>query len=590
MGIRVDATFMTAPGSHIAADNLRSVRAGRRARVIAAATLLAVTAIAAVAPPASAGRGGKKGQDTTTTTSSAPTSTTSSTSTTATPTTTTLAPDPEFRQWEDATPLGSYAHGDYEGSMYWITKKSTNASDYWKAGITGAGVDVALIDTGVAPVDGLTYPGKVINGPDLSFESQIPGMEHLDANGHGTHLAGIIAGRANGAKRIAKGDDVNFLGMAPGARIVNVKVGDAYGAVDVSQVIAAIDWVVAHRNDNGMNIRVITLAYGTDSVQPAQVDPLAHAVEMAWRAGIVVVVAAGNDGNDAALRNPAYDPFVIAVGASQNVGQKDASSDDVVAKFSNCGTAERGVDLVAPGKSIVSLRVPGSLADTENPSARVADGYFLGSGTSQAAAVVSGAAALVLEQHPWLTPDQVKQFLTTDTAESLTSASATCQGAGGLALGAALKATPPSLVEAWQTHAHADGSGSLDASRGSFRLYDIVSGEKVVLEGEFDIMGNDWNGYECSTPWTCTSLWSEGDFNGASWSGASWSGASWSGASWSGASWSGASWSGASWSSKIWSGASWSGASWSGASWSGASWSGASWSGASWSSTLGESS
>ena len=576
---------MAAVGGETAAINSLGARTGRRVRVVAAATLLAVTAVAALAPPANAGRGGKKGQNETTTTSAAPTSTT--TSTTSTSTTTTLAPDSsEFKQWEDASPLGSYAHGDYEGSMYWITKKSTNASEYWKAGITGAGVDVALIDTGVAPVDGLTYPGKVINGPDLSFESQIPGMEHLDANGHGTHLAGIIAGRANGAKRIAKGDDANFLGMAPGARIVNVKVGDAYGAVDVSQVIAAIDWVVAHRNDNGMNIRVITLAYGTDGVQPAQIDPLAHAVEMAWRAGIVVVVAAGNDGNSAPLRNPAYDPFVIAVGASENVGHRDASADDVVAEFSNCGTAARSVDLVAPGKSIVSLRVPGSVADTQHPTARVADGFFLGSGTSQAAAVVSGAAALVLEQHPWLTPDQVKRFLATGTAESLNSASSTCQGAGGLDLGAALGTTPPNLVESMQVHQLSDGSGSIDASRGSFKLYDIVSGEKVVLEGEIDIMGNEWTGYDCSTVWTCSSLWSGGYFNGASWSGASWSGASWSGASWSGASWSGASWSGASWSSKSWSGASWSGASWSGASWSGASWSGASWSGASWSSAM----
>src|SRR5207302_7365325 len=112
---------------------------------------------------------------------------------------------------------------------------------------------VALIDTGVAPVPGV---GATVNGPDLSFDSQVPGFEHLDAYGHGTHLAGIINGSGNGVN-----------GIAPGARVLNVKVGAANGATDVVQVIAAIDWVVQHQHDNGLNIRVIELAYGTDSLQ-----------------------------------------------------------------------------------------------------------------------------------------------------------------------------------------------------------------------------------------------------------------------------------------------------------------------------------
>ena len=535
----------------------RRMRA-RRAAVLAVAVATVFAVLGAGAAPAV----GKPGpQSSTTTTTTAPSS------------------GGEFTQWEDASSLGNYGHGTYAGSMFWVVNKMTNAAEYWSQGITGAGVDIALIDTGVAPVDGLIYPGKVINGADLSFDSQADNLRYLDGNGHGTHLAGIIAGRANAATTISKNDPNNFLGMAPGARIVNVKVGDAHGAVDVSQVIAAIDWVVQHRTDNGMNIRIINLAYGTDGAQSYVIDPLAHAVEMAWRAGIVVVVAAGNDGNSAPLRNPAYDPFVIAVGASENAGVSSSSSDDVVPAFSNCGTADRFVDVVAPGKSIVSLRSPGSVADTANPEARVSDGYFLGSGTSQAAAVVSGAAALLLEQRPELNPDQVKQLLTHDTAQQLSGVSFRCQGAGTLDMAAALNARTPRASRSSQSYEYSTGSGSLDAARGSHDLYD----DGVLLDGEIDIMGNAWTGYTCPTPTTCQSLWNGGDFNGASWSGASWSGASWSGASWSGASWSGASWSGASWSSKTWSGASWSGASWSGASWSGASWSGASWSGSSWS-------
>ncbi len=469
-----------------------------------------------------------------------------------------------FVQWEDASALHGLPPGQHSGSMTWITNQITGADEFWKDGFDGSGVDVALIDTGVVPVDGLTWPGKVINGPDLSFESQADNLRYLDTFGHGTHLAGIIAGRDDA--------DSEFSGMAPGARIVNVKVADSQGAADVSQVIAAIDWVVTHRTDNDLNIRIIALAYGTDGVQPYQVDPLAHAVERAWHAGIVVVVASGNDGNSAALRNPAIDPFVIAVGAAEN----DSNQISGVAAFSNCGTSDRFVDIVAPGRSVLSLRSPGSYADQHYPEAAVAGNYFLGSGTSQAAAVVAGGAALILDQRPELNPDQVKALIR-NTAAYVPGADFKCQGAGSLDLAAAEKARTPQANSADQTYEESDGSGSLEAARGT----NHVSDEGVALAGEIDIMSSPWTGY--CTGGTCVpTLWNGGDFNGASWSGASWSGASWSGASWSGASWSGASWSGASWSSKSWSGASWSGASWSGASWSGASWSGASWSGDTW--------
>jgi serine protease AprX len=271
---------------------------------------------------------------------------------------------------------------------------------------------------------------------------------------------------------------------------------------------------------------------------------------------------------------------VIAVGASEG-NTTYTADDDSIAPFSNCGTSSRHVDLVAPGKSIVSLRSPGSYADQSAPKAVVDERFFVGSGTSQAAAVVSGGVALLLEQRPELTPDQVKDLLM-DTAQPILSAGTLCQGAGQIDLKIARDTAAKSAGRVRQSHTQSTGSGSLEAARGTMHVFD----EGVALTGEQDIMGNAWNGY-CTKKGkkiTCTdTLWDGGDFNGASWSGASWSGASWSGASWSGASWSGASWSGASWSAKTWSGASWSGASWSGASWSGSSWSGASWSGDVWS-------
>ena len=471
----------------------------------------------------------------------------------------------------------------YDGSMPHVLR-AIGAEAFWGAGYTGAGVDVALIDSGVVNVAGLSSPNtsssQVINGVDLSFESQSTTLRYLDTYGHGTHMAGIIAGRDSTAPQTPKAvDDRYFTGVAPNARILNVKVGSYNGAVDVSQVIAAIDWVVQHRNDNGMNVRVLNLSFGTDSTQPYLLDPLAFAAEQAWKKGIVVVVAAGNDGNYTPLRNPALDPYVIAVGASNTQGT-NTLSDDTVASFSNCDTKGRTVDLLAPGVSIVGLRNPGSYADVTYPAAQVGSRFFKGSGTSQSAAVVSGAAALILSRYPNATPDQVKELLrSTALQPSVKGKAGSCYGSGHLNLAAAATTNLPSTNASAQTWGWSAGTGSLDGSRGSERL----AQNGTTLAGEKDIFGRPF----VSTTWAPLSAqgvsWSGGTWNGSTWSGVSWSGVSWSGVSWSGVSWSGVSWSGVSWSGVSWSNRYWNGVSWSGVSWSGVSWSGVSWSGNSWS-------
>ncbi len=438
--------------------------------------------------------------------------------------------------------------------------------------IMGAGIDVAVIDTGINP-GGVQ---NVVDGPDLSFDALDDNLRHRDLHGHGTNMAGIIATNTS-----------TEWGVAPEARVVNVKVGAGDGTVDVSQVIAGIDWAVQNRNANGMNIRVINLAYDSDADVDYRTDPLTHAVENAWRHGIVVVVAAGNDGRGVhRLGNPAIDPFVISVGAST----KSSGGSWKAGTFSSTGDGTRNPDLVAPGDALVSLGVAGSYLTDTYPDATCTgdDGLprLRGSGTSQGAAVVAGAAAMLLEQRPDLSPDQVK-YLFTSTATDL-GEQPDKQGHGMVNLAAAMAAPTPG-IEAVQTHQPAIGTGSLEAARGSFHVGtdgDYLQGELTAFGGEFDAAAhavartNDsawtdqtWNG----------ATWSGGTWSGATWSGASWSGATWSGATWSGATWSGATWSGATWSGATWSGATWSGATWSGASWSGASWSGASWSGASWS-------
>jgi serine protease AprX len=451
------------------------------------------------------------------------------------------------------------------------------ATDWWNAGYTGAGVDVALIDTGVSPVEGLATAGKIINGPDLSLESQAPNLARFDTNGHGTFMAGLIAGKDSAlTKPYASAPASAYRGIAPDARIVSLKVAVADGGTDVSQVIAAINWVVDHKNDNGMNIRVLNLSYGTDATQAADIDPLSYAVERAWHSGIAVVVAAGNSGFVKAKRgpsmaSPAYDPFVIAVGGYDTNGTADIK-DDFVGSYSQGSCTAGGCrapDFVAIGSHVQGLRVANSFIDVNHPEGLRGQRFFRGSGTSEAAAMTSGAVALLLQKYPSLTPDQVKAMLNGSTTKM--TGDRHVRGNGALSLSGLFAAKLASAKP--QNFARATGTGSIENTRGG----DHLSRNGVALTGDVDIFGKP------VTAATAGSSWSGGTWNGSSWSGSSWSGSSWSGSLWSGSSWSGSSWSGSSWSGSSWSGSSWSGSSWSGSSWSGSSWSGNDWATGSWS-------
>jgi serine protease AprX len=357
--------------------------------------------------------------------------------------------------------------------------------------------------------------------------------------------------------------------MAPDARIVSLKVGVADGGADVSQVIAAIDWVVQHKNDNDLNIRVINLAYGTNTTQDYVDDPLAFAVEQAWNAGIFVVAATGNAGYVAktgSLTNPAYDPVIMAVGASDPMGTA-SQADDIVASFSSTGSPARYVDIVAPGAHLQGLRVPNSYIDSRHPDGRLGERYFRGSGTSEAAAIAAGAAALAIQRYPSIDPLTLKHLLRSNTQTlSCGTCSQRAQGKGELDMGQAFAATP--FTKKGALPKPSNGTGSLEASRGS----DHLTADGVVLAGEKDIFGHAFDSAAMAALEAAGSSWSGGTWNGNVWTGSSWSGSSWSGSSWSGSSWSGNSWSGSSWSGNSWSGSSWSGNSWSGHSWSTAAW------------------
>ena len=467
-------------------------------------------------------------------------------------------------------------------SMNAITGIS-GAEAWWNAGYTGSGVTVAVIDSGVSPVAGLDGTGKIIYGPDLSLESQAPNLRNLDTFGHGTFMAGLIAGKDSSLTApYASAPASAYRGMAPDARILSIKVANADGGADVTQVIAAINWVIQHKNDNGMNIRVLNLSYGTNSTQASGIDPLSYAAEQAWKAGIVVVAAAGNSGYQKfqgapGLANPAYNPFVIGVGGYDPM-RTVAFNDDVLGSYSassaGCGAACKNPDFVAIGSHLQGLRVPNGYIDAQNPAGRIDARYFRGSGSSQAAAITSGSIALILQKYPNLMPDQVKRFITSN-AQKVPGANSQGQGNGEINLTAMAGKTPASFT---QNLPASTGTGTIEAARGS----DRITAHGVTLAGEKDIFGRPINTTTLAAASAAGSSWSGGTWNGSSWSGSSWSGSSWSGSSWSGSSWSGSSWSGSSWSGSSWSGSSWSGSSWSGSSWSGSSWSGKSWSSGSW--------
>ena len=450
----------------------------------------------------------------------------------------------------------------------------------WARGYTGQGIDVAVLDSGVSPVDGLATPGKVVLGPDLTPESQDPATRQLDTFGHGTHMAGIIAGRDTAAAdetgSALVDDATNFLGVAPDARVVSVKAADRHGSTDVSQVIAGIDWVVQHAHDDGRNIRVLNLSFGTNAAQSYLIDPLAYAAEQAWLHGIVVVTSAGNSGSlDGRLTDPAIDPMVLAVGADETNGTAD-TSDDSIPSFSSTGTLSRRPDLVAPGTHVQSLRSPGSEIDIKHgASGKLGNRFFRGSGTSQAAAFTSGAAALLLSQRPDATPDEIKALLR-NSSTRLLEVRSRAQGRGVLSVSRAIGLRLPD--SATQLAVRSTGSGTLEGSRGSLHL--VSNG--VTLSGEQDIFGQPFNADAMAVLEAQAGAWTGGRWNSSAWAGDSWTSSAWASSAWSSSAWASSAWAGGDWSSSAWASSAWSSSAWASSAWSSSAWSDSSWGDASW--------
>ncbi|MDX6513087.1 MAG: serine protease AprX [Gaiellaceae bacterium] len=336
----------------------------------------------------------------------------------------------------------------------------------WAQGVTGAGIGIAVIDSGVTPR--ADFGDRLVR---VTMPTQ-DGTKLDDGFGHGSLVAGIAAGQS---------PDGRYVGVAPGATVYAVNIARDDG-VYTSDVIAGLRWVYLHRSET--NVRVVNLSLTQTAPSQYTSSTLDAAVERLWKAGIVVVVSAGNLGPDSSLYAPGNDPFAITVGASDPNDTADPA-DDTLAPWSSYGETQAGYakpELVAPGRHIVST-VPGlsTLARVAPPENMVANGYLRINGTSFSAPQVAGAAALLLQQKPTLTPDQVKWVLMR-AARSLEGSDA---GALDLASTASLLALPGSANVGVPYSTWATVGASTNAFIGGLSLTDRAAAwEKaaVVME------------------------------------------------------------------------------------------------------------
>jgi subtilisin family serine protease len=412
-----------------------------------------------------------------------------------------------------------------------VASQSTGANLLWSGeggffdGLVGRGVGVAVLDSGVSLHPDVSRRVTL----RLNFVTDTAAGDLDDAFGHGTHVASIIAG--SGAGSLSAGG-TSYVGMAPGAELVSLRVLGADGTGYVSDVVQAIEWAIRHGAQ--YKLRVLNLSLGHLSTTSYRHDPLAQAVERAVRSGLVVVASAGNLGKDeqgneivGGIVSPGYTPGALTVAALNTRGTV-IRSDDVVASYASRGpvgdpererTWEIKPDLVAPGNAIVAAGAVGSYIWTNYPERRVAGSsngtYLVLSGSSMAAAVVSGAVAQLLQAAPELTPVQVKAVLQL-TAQQLDGVALVEQGAGSLNVPLAVAlatvgnfADAPTgveiggeLVEAGDLAFTSTTSwGRTDALSGGLRVGNTVIWNSQSLQGNTIIWGNRGTGANGTIIW-----------------------------------------------------------------------------------------
>jgi serine protease AprX len=394
----------------------------------------------------------------------------------------------------------------YEDAQMW--SQSTDIGPLWNTTdpntgeITGPAPDapaVAVVDSGIDTSRAADFGTSVI--ASVNFCSLCTDNTTNDLEGHGTMVAGLLAGHTD-----------TYMGAAPNAPIVNVRTANANGESLTSDVIAAADWILAHKDEYNIKVANFSMAGGTPTT--FRFDPLDQAVEKLWFAGVTVVAAAGNFGTgngpvDMSMA-PGNDPFVITVGALDQHQSSDPYDDDIPS-WSAYGFSADGFskpDVAAPGRYMVMPVPMGTTIPNTVPDRVVSPGYMWMSGTSFSAPIVSGAAAQILARHPDWGPDQVKGALML-TSAYLTNVDWQQAGAGEIdaAAAASLPYTPPNPNE---------------------NLYAFVSTDPTTGQSSFD-----------------QAAWASAVSTDAAWASAAWASAAWASAAWASAAWASAAWSSA---------------------------------------------
>ena len=442
-----------------------------------------------------------------------------------------------------------------------VYAQAVGADRAWQKGASGRGVTVAILDSGVAPDPDLVEPTNRILASVNFADERVGGR---DPGGHGTHVAGIVAG--NGTRSAGE-----FVGIAPQANIVDVRVLGRNGGGRLSSVVRGIEWVVANRDV--YNIRVMNLSFGAPPTVSYRTDPLAAAVEIAWRRGVVVVAASGNGGPASnTVVTPGIDPYSITVGATDDAGTL-TTRDDTLAWFSAWGTADSNAkpDLVAPGRRIVSVRAVGSTLDALFPDRVVtaANGatYLRLSGTSMSTPVVSGAIALLLERQPDLTPDQVKAVLTATAKrygqDAATPPDPAADGSGLLNVAAALKVDDG-----------ATGNGTILQSS----LPPIALASAPPLVGELPLANRALRPAHAFARALYPVLygqplqWLDPMLGGIPWGALTWESVVWDSVAWDNFAWDSVAWDSVAWDSVAWDSVAWDSVAWDSVAWDSVAW------------------
>lgn len=324
------------------------------------------------------------------------------------------------------------------GTVQPYVVEHTRANLLHASGITGRGITIAFLDTGWwsqhATQTDTAGHNAVLQGYDAIGNTVGVGAPD-DHYGHGTHVLSIAANSAIS-------QDGTYIGVAPDASRVIVRAFDQNGAGSYANTIRGIDWILA--NASTYHIRIVNMSFGAPPQSYYWDDPLARAVMKLWQAGIVVVASAGNAGPDAmTIGVPGNVPYVITVGAMTDNYTPTSPGDDKLASFSSTGPTYEGFvkpEIVAPGGHVIAVMPGSSTIAHAHPSFLGTNGYlgssyFYMSGTSMSAAVVSGVVALMLQNQPTLTPDEVKCKLVSSAHPAVNSSGALAytvfqQGAG----------------------------------------------------------------------------------------------------------------------------------------------------------------